>query len=76
MVQDEDMCRKCGVCSCGPGALLEPCFGFFSLRHLDDWWLLDYMSPQLLEASLGASRLICTGQIEWYLEVHGKEKVS
>lgn len=22
MVQDEDMCRKCGACSCGLGALL------------------------------------------------------
>lgn len=34
------------------------------------------MSPQLLEASLGASRRICPGQIEWYLEVHGKEEAS
>lgn len=76
MVQDEDMCRKCGVCSCGPGALLGALLWlFFSLWHFDDgFWF--YMSPQLLEASLGASRLICTGQIEWYLEVHGKEKVS
>lgn len=31
MVQDEDMCRKCGVCSCGPGALLGALLWLFFL---------------------------------------------
>lgn len=31
---------------------------------------------QLLEAGLGAARLVCTGLNEWDLEVHGKGKVS
>lgn len=75
MLQDEDMSRKCGVGSCGRGALL----GVRLWLSLCGTLMVAFglcVSPQLLEASLGASGLICTGQIEWNLEVRGEEKVN